>query len=70
MVDYHERARMKGAKPMRRVRERARVESEKAAYVGCTAASYDRTWLGKQTTTAMKVLCISLEPFSLKRFNN
>jgi hypothetical protein len=69
-VDYRGRPRMKGAKPMRRVREKARVESKRDAYVGRAAALYDRTWLGKQTTAARKALCISSEPFSLKRLNN
>ncbi|KAF8219536.1 hypothetical protein L208DRAFT_1382986 [Tricholoma matsutake] len=52
MATRHQGAYQKGRllwegqdKPMRRVRERARVESERDAYVGHAAVLYDQTWL-------------------------
>ena len=69
-IDYHGKARMKCARPMRRVREKAMVESKRDAYVSRAAVWYDQTCLGNQTTAARKALCISSEPFSLERLNN
>lgn len=67
-VDYRGRAGIKGAKPMRRIRERVGRESQREACGGLPAALYDQAWLDQQTREAKKALCISSEAFTLRKF--